>query len=336
MILPGSSTSVLILLILGMVCWGLWASMYKAVGQKWRFELFYFDFAFGVVIAAILIALTLGNLGFDGFSLLDDLRLAGKRQEFYALVGGIVFNLGNMLLVAAISVSGISLAFPVAMGFALVVGVVWSFVGNRGENTLLLLAGGAVVLGAVVIDILARRTWLKTQSPPAKRNPASKAVMLSLVGGLMIGCWFPLAQLARAGEYGLGPYSLGLIFAIGILISTFVFNLYFMNLPVAGEPIEMREYLRARMKRHGQGMLGGLLWYGGLIAILVAGRVEGRAHVAPALSYGVSQGSIVIAAICGLVIWKEFANADAKVKTYLGLMFGLLVVGTGHVSFAAA
>jgi glucose uptake protein len=351
MILPASSTSVLMVLILGMVCWGLWASMYKAAGEKWRFELFYFDFALGVAIAATIVALTFGSLGFDGFSLLDDLRLAGKRQEFYSIAAGIVFNLGNMLLVAAISVSGISLAFPVAMGFALVMGAVWSFALNRGGNSLLLFAGAAVVLGSVIIAILARRTWLKAQTPVPepeaaqtggrkkqrrKKNTASRAVTLSLVGGILIGCWFPLVQMARAGDYGLGPYSIGLIFAIGILVSTFVFNMFFMNLPVQGEPVEMRAYVRARMRRHGQGILGGVLWYGGLIAILIGGRVEGPAQVAPALSYGLSQGSIVIAALCGLMIWKEFADADTKVKTYLGLMLFLLVVGTGLVSFAAA
>jgi glucose uptake protein len=264
-----------------------------------------------------------------------------------------IFNLGNMLLVGAISVSGISLAFPVAMGFALVMGALWSFALNSGGNTPLLFAGVAVVLGAVVIDILARRSWLRTQTPEAvpvalgkdgkeskkrrkvKRNTGSVAVTLSLAGGLLIGSWFPLAQLARSGENGLGPYSLGLIFAIGILISTFVFNLFFMNLPVQGEPVEMSEYFRARLKRHGQGILGGILWYGGLITILIGGRVEGAARVSPGVSYGLSQGSIIIAALCGLVIWKEFAEADMKVKTYLGLMLVLLVVGTGLVSFAA-
>jgi glucose uptake protein len=348
MILPGSSSSVLTLLILGMICWGLWASMYKAAGEKWRFELFYFDFAVGVVLSAVIIGLTFGNLGFDGFSLSDDLRLAGKRQDLFAFVAGMIFNLGNMLVVAAVSLSGLSLAFPVAMGFGLVMGALWSFALNAGGNPLLLFAGAAVVAGAVVTGILARSTWLKAQvvSPVLddttpgkkvkrkKKSTGSKAVLVSLAGGVLIGSWPPFIQMARAGENGLGPYSIGLIFSLGILISTFVFNLFFMNLPVQGEPVEMSDYFRAKMKRHGQGILGGILWYAGMIAILIGGRVEGAAQVAPALSYGLSQGSIIVAALCGILIWKEFANAEMKVKAWLGLMLVLLIVGTGLVSFA--
>ena len=89
MILPGSYVTALILLIVGMVGWGVWANLFKAAGGKWRFELFYFDFAIGVVLMAGVLALTVGSLGFDGFSFADDLRLAGKRQDLSAFLAGV-------------------------------------------------------------------------------------------------------------------------------------------------------------------------------------------------------------------------------------------------------
>src|ERR1700748_2416623 len=111
MILPGSYTAALLLLIVGMLGWGTWANMFKATGSKWRFELFYFDFAIGIMLAATVLALTAGSLGFDGFSFSDDLRLAGKRQDLFGFVAGLIFNLGNMLLMGAVAVGGMALGF---------------------------------------------------------------------------------------------------------------------------------------------------------------------------------------------------------------------------------
>ena len=159
MILPGSYFGVLTLLILGMLGWGLWANTFKATGNKWRFELFYFDFAVGVVIAAVILALTAGSLGFDGFSFTDDLRLAGKRQDLFGFMAGIIFNLGNMLLLGGVSMAGMAFAFPAGMGFALIVAACWNFALNPGGNALFLFTGVAVVVAAIVFDILAFKTW---------------------------------------------------------------------------------------------------------------------------------------------------------------------------------
>ncbi len=141
MILPGSYVAVLILLIAGMLGWGMWANLFKAAGGKWRFELFYFDFAIGMVLAATLLAFTAGSLGFDGFSFADDLRLAGKRQELWGFVAGVVFNLGNMLLLGAVSITGMAVAFPAGMGCALIVAACWNFALNPGVSIHLFLFG---------------------------------------------------------------------------------------------------------------------------------------------------------------------------------------------------
>lgn len=336
MILPGSHTTVFILLILGMLGWGLWANTYKSAGSKWRFELFYFDFAIGVVIAAAVVALTAGSLGFDGFSLLDDLRLAGKRQDLFGLLAGGIFNLGNMLLLAAVSLAGMSVAFPVALGFALVVAASWDFALNRGGNAVFLFAGAGLVLAAVVLAILtSKASAFMNPAPPAQpvkgkvsKKSNGKSIALSIAGGLLLGSFWPFIQKGMSGENGLGPYSLGLIFAIGVLFSTFVFNLFFMNLPVEGEPVDIADYFRAKFSRHALGLLGGVIWYAGIIAVLIAARIEGPAQVSTSWTFGLRQGAIVVATLCGVFLWREFPTRS-DVKMRLVLMLLLMVAGIG-------
>jgi glucose uptake protein len=344
MILPASYTTLMLLLFLGMFAWGTWANTIKATGDQWRFELYCFDFAIGTILAATVIALTWGNLGFDGFSFMDDLHLAGKRQELLAFGAGGIFNLGNMLLLAGVSLVGMGVAFPVAMGVGLVVGIFWNFAFNAGGNTALLIAGAVVLIGAVVTAILSYRTYTvelmrvlmeagKIKSKYA--NISSKGLVLGVVGGLMLGSFTPLMQMARTGDNGLGPYSSGFMFSAGILFSTFVFNLFFMNLPIKGDPVDISEYFGAPISQHGLGMLGGILWYAGVIVTLIASRVDAVAKVQAPFVFAFSQGGIIIAAICGIFLWHEFAGADARVKTYLGLMLVLLAIGIGLVSTAS-
>jgi|HubBroStandDraft_6_1064221.scaffolds.fasta_scaffold272177_1 glucose uptake protein len=337
MILPGSQTAVLILLIAGMLGWALWANTFKAAGGTWRFELFSFDFAVGILLAATTLALTAGSLGFDGFSFADDMRLAGKRQDLFGFLAGAIFNLGNMLLLGGISVTGMAVAFPAGMGFAMVIAALWSFTLNPGGNTAFLSVGAVLVFGAIVFDILAFKMWsaarLKAQAEATgktrRRKTSLKGVLLSLAGGLLLGSFAPLIQLGREGENGLGPYSIGFMFAIGVLFSTFVYNLFFMNLPVQGSAVDIAQYFSAPVRRHGLGLLGGVVWYVGMIASLVGGRVEGAARVAAPVTYALGQGAIVVAALCGLFLWREYAGANTGVKIRLGLMFVLLLAGIG-------
>jgi glucose uptake protein len=251
-----------------------------------------------------------------------------------------------MLLLGAVSIAGMAVAFPAGMGCALIVGAFWNFALNPGGSAALLFAGAAVVAGAIVFDILAFRTWsaakaksVQAEAPPGKarrRKSTAKSVVLSLAGGLLIGSFPPLIRLGRAGENGLGPYSIGVMFGIGVVFSTFVFNLFFMNLPVQGKPIEIAEYFNAKLSRHGLGIVGGTVWYIGLIASLVAGRVEGSARVAAPVSFALEQSAIVIAALCGVFLWREYAGADISVKVRLGLMFFLLLAGIGVMTAAVA
>jgi glucose uptake protein len=249
-----------------------------------------------------------------------------------------------MLQLGAVSISGLAVAFPIGMGFALVLNVVWNSILNPESGSPLLFTGAAVVLVSIVPAVLAFREYSlakliaaaqlgKTKS--TRKTVSLRAVGFSLAGGLMIGSVLPFIKMSQAGENGLGPYSIGVLFAIGVFFSTFVFNLFFMNLPVSGDPIEIQAWFTGKADRHLWGILGGMLLYAGVIASLAADRVEGSARVSTGIGYALGQGGIVIAAVSGIVIWKEFEGADAKVKTYLALMLILLLIGIGTVSTAS-
>jgi glucose uptake protein len=343
MILPGSYVATLLILVLSMICWGSWANAYKLCPPRWRFELFYFDFAIGVFIAAVIAALTFGSLGWDGFSFLDDLRLAGKRSDALAFMAGVIFNLANMLLVGAIAIAGMAVAFPVGIGIALVEGVVLNYFLNPVGNPVFLFTGAGVIMLAIIFDALAYRNYAMAASVAAaqqgktrttQRKTGSKGIVISVVSGVLMGAFYPFVEMARAGETGLGPYSIAFIFALGVLLSTFVFNLFFLNLPLQGNPIDIFDYSKARMKTHLFGVVGGMIWCAGGISNFVAARAEGQAQVGPAVSYAIGQGATMISALWGLIVWKEFAGADGRVRTFIAVMFFLFVAGLALVSSA--
>jgi glucose uptake protein len=329
-------------MICSMLCWGSWANSFKLT-RNWRFELFYFDYSLGVLLASLLAALTVGTLGFDGFSFMDDLRHAGLRQDFWAIIAGVVFNLANMLLVAAISIAGMAVAFPVGIGLALVIGVVWNYSINPTGNRELLFGGMAIIVMAIIVDALAYRNYAVQRSRQAARegkarqvrkSMSTKGITLSLIAGVLMGSFFPLLQNAMVSEIGLGPYSVAFVFSLGVFFSTFVFNLVFMNLPVQGAPVEIMEYFKGGIKSHLLGIVGGMVWAVGLITNLVAATGEGDAKVGPAVSYGIGQGATMISALWGLLVWREFAGADGKVRTLVAVMLVLFVGGLTLVSIA--
>lgn len=344
MILPSTYLFSVILLLIGMLCSGAWASTLKAAGSKWRFELYYFDFAIGVFLAAILAALTLGSLGWDGFSFLDDVRNAGKRQELFSFLAGCLINLGNMMLLASVSMTGLAVAFPIGLGLAVMVAAIWNSILNPGTANSLLMGAGAFCLIATtavasmafkantVNKLVALVQQGKTKS--TKKTFSSKGLILAGVGGILMGSYSPLMDLARDSEIGLGPYGLIVTFAIGIVFSTFVYNLFFMNLPVQGKVLDFSEYFKGNLKAHYMGFLGGTLWVAALLTGFVVAKADPIAQVAPALTFAISQGGVLIGTLSGLLVWKEFAEADSKVKGLLTSMLVLLVVGIALVTVA--
>jgi glucose uptake protein len=344
MILPGSYAFTVILLILSLLCWGLWATTFKLAG-KWRYELYYFDFAIGMGIAALIAALTFGSMGWDGFSFLDDLRNAGKRQDLFAFLGGGVFNLGNVLMLASISLSGLSVGLPIGLGVALITGVIWNWVTHPGGNLVFLAAGCVAVAAGVILNAVGfrayatavRRQQASTQtgkSKAPKKDRGTKAVILGMAAGLLLGSFAPLLDLAKDTENGLGPYSIAVLISLGVIATTFVYSLFLMNLPVQGQPVDISEYFKGTARHHALGLAGGLLFAIGLVASLVANKAEGLAQAGIFLSYAMEHGAPVVGAICGIFAFKEFADGDSKFKSFLFLTLFLLITGITLVGLA--
>lgn len=340
MILPQTYVAALLLTILGMLCWGSWANTYKA--SRWRFELYYFDFALGVLVLAGIVALTGGSLGFDGFTFIDDMFHAGKRQWLFGFLGGVIFNLANMLLVSAIGIAGMAVAFPVAAGLALIVGVISTYLTKPAANPLMMFGGCAIILGAILVCAIAYKfisdirheEEAKAGRAKSTRRPSTvKGIIVALISGVLMALSYPLVTMARAGDLGLGPYSLAVLFAGGLFFSTFVFNLFFMNLPLQGEPVDFMDYFSGRPSAHLMGFLGGAVWMLGAAAYFVAAAADAF-HLAFPVGYPLREGYALIAALWGILLWKEFRGGDAKIQATLGLMLVLYALGIGLVAAA--
>ena len=348
MILPSTYQTALLLTILAMLCWGSWANTLKLAG-KWRFELFYFDFSFGAILLAILAGFTFGSMGED-LTFLDNLAVTRTLYIAYAGIAGVIFNLGNILLVGGISIAGMSVAFPISMGLALVIGAVWSFSLGAEGSPALLFGGAVVVLLAVIVGAKSYRAHVKSRPPasqptapdPAKRQRSGarprrssvKAIVVSVASGFLIGSFYPLIEMSREGELGLGPYAAALIFTCGIFASTFVYNLILMNLPLEGEPLELTEYFRGPLKNHILGLAGGIIWCAGTIVYFVSTSAPPEANVGPAITFAMIQGATLISTLWGIVLWKEFSGANSKVKGLLALMLLLFAMGLTLLSIA--
>lgn len=341
MILPQTYGLMVFLMALSLLCWGSWANTYKLAG-KYRFEVYYFDFAVGCMFVALLYAFTFGNLGYDGFSFLDDLEHAGKRQWFYGFLAGVIFNFSNMLLMASVSVSGLTIAFPVGIGMSFIIGSFLAILFKTGGNTLLLLAGCALLVASIVVAAIAynilgvirHEALARAGKAKSTRRPTSvKGVILALVSGLLMATFVPLLQKGMETEIGLGPYAITVVFTVGVLLSTFVFNIFFMNLPVEGDPVELTQYFRSTIKQHFLGWLGGGIWCTGAVAAFVVA-ASPAPHLSPVASSLMAHGYPLVAALWGLLAWKEFKDGDARVKLSTILMLVLYAAGLILIAMA--
>lgn len=342
MILPHGNTNLLLLMVLCMLCWGSWPILYK-LANRYRFELFYFDFAFGVMVAALVCAFTFGSFGFDGFGLTDDFMNARRQDWVYAFVAAMIFNFGNMTMMASVTVSGIAVAFPLAFGAAMIVSAWMNYLLHPAATAMILLGGTVLVLGSLILDASAysRRTILQheTQARAGKakstRRPSSfKGIILALVGGMAMGSFAPLLGRAQDPDTGLGPFSLLVLFAAGIAVSTFIFNLFFMNLPVEGDPLEISEYFRGRIRNHFLGFMSGAIWATGAAASFVVASPKGLDHLSPPLDTLLRGLAPLIVALWGILVWKEFQGGGARAKAFAAL--ALLFFAGGVVVFSCA
>lgn len=313
--------------IITMLCWGSWANTQKLTAAKWRFELFYWDYAFGILILSLILAFTLGSNGSSGRSFIADINQAENTHLLSAFTGGVVFNLANILFVSAIALAGISVAFPVGIGIALILGVIVNYAGNPQGNAVVLFAGVILIAVAIIINANAYR-----QVNKGTASFSLKGLLLAIVAGILMGFFYRFVaasmvtdfEIPEAGK--LTPYTALVFFAIGVVVSNFLFNSILMRFPVSGKRLSIGDYFKGSFKDHFIGILGGVIWHVGMSFNIIA---SGKAGAA--ISYGLGQGATIVAAIWGIFIWKEFANASRTTYRNLYLMLFLYAAGLGLI-----
>jgi len=325
MFIPNVYLLALSMMVLTMICWGSWANTQKLC-KGWRFELFYWDYVWGILVIALLMGFTLGRTdAASPDSFLANLRAADAHHWLLAFLGGVVFNISNILIVAAIAIAGLAVAFPIGIGLALVIGSVLNYIITPKGNPWLLFGGILLVSVAIVLDALAYRKLVKDLTV------STKGIVISLLGGVGMGLFYPFVAKAITGENHLGPYTVAFVFAIGVLVCTIPLNYIFMRKPVSGLPVAMGDYFRGRPALHFWGVLGGIIWGVGTISSFVASYAQ---MVGPAAAYALGQGATMVSAIWGVFVWREFAGAPAEARRLLALMFLFFIIGLSSIAIA--
>ncbi len=310
------------LMIATAICWGSWANTYKGV-KGYHFELFYWDYAVGIFLAALVYAFTMGSRGHDSSSFAFNVHFADASNIGWAMGAGAIFNLANLLLVAGIDMAGLATAFPISIGIALVVGVFLSYAQQPQGSVAMLTAGVVCAILAVVLDGKAYRQL------GAGREVSRKSIAVCVISGILMGLWAPFSTRALTAGMSLTPYSVVVFLTLGALLSCFIWNFLFMANPLVGEPVSFRGFFDAPVSGHLLGLFGGVIWTTGTVFSLVAANYTGVAT-----SYAIGQSAPMVAALWGIFVWHEFRGANAKAKTYLGLMFLFYLLAIGLVAWA--
>ena len=323
---PQTYTIALSFMILSMLCWGSWANTVKLC-PGYRFQLFYWDYVVGLVAGALLWGLTLGTAGATGRSFAADLAATDPAHIGFALVGGVLFNVANLLLVAAIEIAGLAVAFPVGIGLALIIGAVSSYMLSPHGNPLMLFGGITLVVAAIVCDAIAYRLRESEHQATSRRG-----VVISLIAGLLMGTFYPFVSRAMTGAGAPGPYATSFYFVIGVALCAIPVNYVLMRKPLdAQRPVSIAAFAAVPPRWHWWGTAGGAIWCTGAVFNFVAS----KAHVVgPAVSYSIGQGATMISAAWGVFVWREFSSASSRAKNYLFWMFVLFLLGLTLVALA--
>ncbi|MEL6558791.1 MAG: GRP family sugar transporter [Bacteroidota bacterium] len=314
-----------------MLCWGSWANTQKLAGKTWRYELFYWDYVLGVLFLSLVFALTLGSFGEGGRPFLEDLIQADPGNIGSALLGGIIFNAANILLSSAIAIAGMSVAFPIGIGLALVLGVVINYLGEQKGNPLFLFAGVGLITIAILLNAIA---YSKTSD--GEQKVSSKGILVSILAGVLMSFFYrfvarsmDLSDFVSPAVGKMTPYTAIVIFSLGVFLSNFLFNSILMKKPISGEPTNYKAYFKGNFSIHLVGVLGGIIWgIGNSLNLIAAGKAGA------AISYGLGQGATLVAALWGVFIWKEFKGGSKSVNSILGLMFILFLAGIVSIIYA--
>jgi glucose uptake protein len=331
MFIVESYSIAIVFCIITMLCWGSWANTQKLASKSWRFELFYWDYVIGILLFSIISAFTLGSMGTQGRSFMNDLSQADAGNIGLALLGGLIFNAANILLSAAIAIAGMAVAFPVGIGIALILGVLVNYLGTEKGNPTLLFAGVFFVLLAIIMNAIAYKRAQK-----ANVNVSSKGIILSVVAGILMSFFYrfiaasmDIENFVQPAAGKMTPYTAVFVFSCGIFISNFLFNTILMKKPFQGAPTNYSDYFKGKFSTHLVGILGGLIWgLGNSFNLIAAGKAG------PAISYGLGQGATLVAALWGVFIWKEFRGASKGTNGLIAAMFLLFVIGIGCIIYA--
>ena len=325
-----SYTVAVLFCFITMLCWGSWANTQKLAEKSWRFELFYWDYVLGIFLLSVFFALTLGSMGEHGRSFGADFAQSDVASLRSAFIGGVVFNLANILLIAAISIAGMSVAFPVGIGIALIWGVLDNYLKVPAGNPVVIFTGVALIAVGIVVNAIAYK-----KSSGSAQKVSSKGLIISVVAGVLMAQFYGFVVSGMAHDFvnpeagKLTPYTAIVVFAAGIFVSNILFNTVLMRMPVEGAPVSYDDYFKGNFKSHITGVLGGLIWCIGMSFSILASDKAG-----PAISYGLGQGAVLVAAVWGVFIWKEFKTAPKGVNTLLFVMFVCFFFGLGLLVYS--
>lgn len=316
-----------------MLCWGSWGNTQKLAAKTWRYEFFYWDYVIGVLLSALLFAFTLGSFGTEGRGFLADLAQADTQNLLSAFLGGVIFNASNILLSAAIALCGMSVAFPVGVGLALVLGVLINYFGAAKGEPMFIFAGVILITIAIILNGIAYK-----KANTGVKKLTSKGIFIAISAGIIMSFFYrfvaasmDLNNFAAPAAGKMTPYTAVVIFAIGVFVSNFIFNTIAMKRPVEGEPVSISTYFKGNMKTHLVGILGGTIWCIGQTFSLIASEKAGAA-----ISYGLGQGATLVSALWGILIWKEFKGAPTSSNRLNAGMFIFFIIGLGLLIYAGA
>jgi glucose uptake protein len=327
MVIINSYYIAVLMCIITMLCWGSWANTQKLVAEKkWPFQLYYWDYSIGVIILSLIFAFTFGSMGSAGRPFLTDLMQAHGTNLLSAFIGGVLFNLSNIMLVIAIQIAGMAVAFPIGVGLALAIGVIVNYIPNPIGNPLILFLG---VAGVILAIILTAAAYKKLNSNQEKNNNTVKGIVVSMIAGVLMGFFYRFVAASMDMNFQhlavgkLGPYTAVVVFSVGLLISNFLWNSINMYKPITGSACTYRQYFKdGNLSVHLVGILGGIIWNIGMAFSILA-----SAQAGPSISYGLGQGATLIAAIWGVFIWKEFKKAPKGTNKILSVMFFSYLIG---------
>lgn len=330
------------LCVLTMLCWGSWGNTQKLAGRSWRYELFYWDYVIGLLLFSVLAGFTMGSMGPQGaWGFAANLRASFGASWLWPFLGGVVFNASNILLAAAIAVAGMSVAFPVGVGLALVGGTVANYFVDGKGNAALIWTGLALIVVSIVCNALAFRAKQAVGGASGTPGQTRRGLVLAVLAGLLMSWFSPLVnrvvdmsfmQGVAAPALGMmTPYTGFFVFACGVFASNFVFNTLAMKKPVAGEPVKGADWFRGSLPLHLVGVLGGAIWATGTLLAFVTAGTAGAA-----ISYALGQGATLVSALWGILVWKEFAGAPRTSHVLNLAMILLFVAGLACLVKAGA